>query len=153
MNDLDLSCAPRHADPRAAALIEYFETLTPRSLERLGEVYAPCARFTDPFNDVQGLDAIRHLYTLMFNRLEAARFVVHEAALDGTNCWLVWDFVFHSRHLGAGEHHIHGASLLRLGADGRIVLHRDYWDAAGQFYEKLPLLGALMRWLRRRLAV
>ena len=34
--------------------------------------------------------------------------------------------------------------------DGRIVMHRDYWDVAEELYEKLPLIGALMRWLKRR---
>ena len=33
---------------------------------------------------------------------------------------------------------------------GRITLHRDYWDAAEELYEKLPLVGGLMRWLKRR---
>jgi hypothetical protein len=39
-----------------------------------------------------------------------------------------------------------------LDAQGLIVLHRDYWDAAEELYEKLPVVGALMRWLRRRAA-
>ncbi|MCA0424309.1 MAG: nuclear transport factor 2 family protein, partial [Proteobacteria bacterium] len=39
---------------------------------------------------------------------------------------------------------------LRLAADGRIAEHRDYWDAAEELYEKLPAIGALMRWLKRR---
>ena len=34
---------------------------------------------------------------------------------------------------------------------GRVVAHRDYWDAAEELYEKLPVLGALMRLLKRRL--
>lgn len=29
-------------------------------------------------------------------------------------------------------------------------MHRDYWDAAEELYEKLPVLGDLMRWLRRQ---
>ena len=45
---------------------------------------------------------------------------------------------------------VRGASHLRFATDGRIALHRDYWDAAEELYEKLPLLGALMRWLKRR---
>jgi len=45
---------------------------------------------------------------------------------------------------------IQGVSQLELAADGRISLHRDYWDAAEELYEKLPLLGALMRWLKRQ---
>ena len=45
---------------------------------------------------------------------------------------------------------VHGSSHLHLAADGRIAIHRDYWDAAEELYEKLPVLGALMRWLKRR---
>jgi hypothetical protein len=47
------------------------------------------------------------------------------------------------------EQCIRGGTHLRLAADGRILEHRDYWDAAEELYEKLPLLGALMRWLKR----
>jgi len=32
----------------------------------------------------------------------------------------------------------------------RVAVHRDYWDAAEELYEKLPVLGSLMRWLKRR---
>jgi hypothetical protein len=42
------------------------------------------------------------------------------------------------------------ARQLHLDAIGLITLHRDYWDAAEELYEKLPLLGSLMRWLKRR---
>jgi len=47
---------------------------------------------------------------------------------------------------------VRGSSHLKLAADGRIAWHRDYWDAAEELYEKLPVLGSLMRWLRQRLA-
>ena len=33
---------------------------------------------------------------------------------------------------------------------GLITLHRDYWDAAEELYEKLPMIGGLMRWLKAR---
>ena len=44
---------------------------------------------------------------------------------------------------------IRGATLVRFDTQGRVTLHRDYWDAAEELYEKLPLLGTLMRWLRK----
>jgi steroid Delta-isomerase len=47
---------------------------------------------------------------------------------------------------------IRGASQLCLAADGRIRVHRDYWDVAEELYEKLPVVGALMRWLKRKAA-
>jgi steroid Delta-isomerase len=50
------------------------------------------------------------------------------------------------------EQVIHGAGHIRFAADGRVVYHRDYWDAAEDLYEKLPVLGILMRWLKRQAA-
>ncbi|MGA0584669.1 MAG: nuclear transport factor 2 family protein, partial [Castellaniella sp.] len=35
---------------------------------------------------------------------------------------------------------------------GLVSFHRDYWDAAEELYEKLPVLGRLMRWLRKTLS-
>jgi len=45
---------------------------------------------------------------------------------------------------------VRGATHLRFDAAGKVVLHRDYWDAAEELYAKLPLLGVLMRGLQRR---
>jgi hypothetical protein len=59
-----------------------------------------------------------------------------------------WEMVPRDGGAPAGS----GLEILVLGADGRIAVHRDYWDAAEELYAKLPLLGALMRALRRRAA-
>ena len=36
-------------------LVQFFEQLQPQDLQRLPDLYAPEARFKDPFNEVQGL--------------------------------------------------------------------------------------------------
>jgi type I restriction enzyme M protein len=51
---------------------------------------------------------------------------------------------------GGAEQKIAGATHLVFNAEGQIELHRDYWDAAEELYEKLPVVGSLMRWLKRR---
>jgi hypothetical protein len=45
---------------------------------------------------------------------------------------------------------VRGATHLRFDAQGRVILHRDYWDAAEELYAKLPLIGWLMRGLQRQ---
>jgi steroid Delta-isomerase len=70
--------------------------------------------------------------------------------VQGDQCFMSWDFVFAMRRFNSGEQIIRGSSHLTLATDGRIAQHRDYWDAAEELYEKLPLLGGLMRWLKRR---
>ena len=139
---------------RMAELAAYYEQLSPGNLERLGRFYAEQARFKDPFNDVVGVDAIKSIFRHMYDTVQQPRFVVHDTIVQGDKGFLVWSFHFYStggRTARAWE--IKGGSHVQWGSDGRIVLHRDYWDAAEELYEKLPVLGGLMRYLKRKLAV
>lgn len=137
-------------DARVARLRDYFETLTPAALARLSDVYADDARFKDPFNDVTGIDAIRAVYAGMFRQLERPRFVVTRSCTMGQEAFLLWNLYFCFKARPDREQTIHGATHIQFEAHGRVSLHRDYWDAAEELYEKLPLLGPLMRWLKRR---
>lgn len=135
-------------DPRLARVVEFYEELTPLTVARLGKVYSDDACFKDPFNDVKGVAAIRAIFEHMFVKLQTPRFVVLTAVAGSDQAFLTWDF--HFRLQRGGEVTIQGATHLRFALDGRVIWHRDYWDAAEEFYEKLPLLGNFMRWLRRR---
>ena len=138
-----------------ARLADYFETMAPESVDRIGGFYAPDARFKDPFNDVRGVPAIRQVFHHMFRQVGQPRFIVTEriANGDGDGAMLVWQFHFNARFgLRERAQIIHGASHLRFDAAGLVVLHRDYWDAAEELYAKLPLLGTLMRALAGKLA-
>ena len=129
----------------------FFETLTPQALASLGTLYDQNARFKDPFNDVVGLPAIVKIFEHMFVALDAPRFVVTGRVAQGQDCFLTWEFHFGFKNFKKGETQvILGASHLVFGSEGLIILHRDYWDAAEELYEKLPVVGALMRWLKRR---
>lgn len=138
------------SDARVQRIVERFENLAEADLARLSEVYTPDARFKDPFNAVQGVPAIEGIFRHMFVALVAPRFVIRDVVVEGDQCFLTWDFLFRMRRYAREEQCIHGGSHLRLAADGRIEWHRDYWDAAEELYEKLPVVGALMRWLKAR---
>ncbi|MGP1681439.1 MAG: nuclear transport factor 2 family protein [Giesbergeria sp.] len=140
--------APPEAVTRAVA---FFENLQPAHLAALDLIYAPDAEFKDPFNEVRGIAGVRGVFEHMFASLEAPHFVVTGRVLQGSECFLTWDFIFTMRRFRRGEPQvIRGASQLVFDGSGRIRVHRDYWDAAEELYEKLPLLGTLMRWLKRR---
>ena len=141
--------APR--PPELERVVRFYESLGPTDVARLGELYADDAWFKDPFNEVRGVAAIARIFEHMFEQVDAPRFVVQETVSQGHAAMLVWDFHFAFRRpLPAGARCIRGCSHLRFAADGRVVSHRDYWDAAEELYGQLPALGVLMRWLRRR---
>ncbi len=134
-----------------AHIVEVFQTLSPATVAQLSACYAPDARFKDPFNDVRGHAAISAIFEHMFASLEQPRFVVTQRVLQGSHCFLTWEFHFSFKRFKPGQAQcILGSTHLVLDPAGRITLHRDYWDAAEELYEKLPLVGGLMRWLKRR---
>ena len=134
-------------------LVRYFETLSEASVDRLGDYYAADAWFKDPFNEVRGVAAIARIFRHMFVQVDAARFVVTDRVVAANGAMLAWEFHFHARGPGLrGAQCIRGVSHLRFDAEGKVDYHRDYWDAAEELYSRLPLLGALLRALRRRIA-
>jgi hypothetical protein len=100
---------------------------------------------------VQGVEAVAGIFAHMYTALHEPRFVVTSRVVQGRQCFLTWDFLFRFQRFSPDTTQtIRGASHLELDAEGRITLHRDYWDAAEELYEKLPVVGGLMRWLKRR---
>jgi hypothetical protein len=63
----------------------------------MGRIYAPDARFKDPFNEVQGVPAIQGSFEHMFEALDQPRFVVTGRVVQGQQCFLTWDFCLPSR--------------------------------------------------------
>ena len=152
------SVAPALSSPpqteALARLVAFFQTISLADLGQIGAFYTDDADFKDPFNQVRGIPAITAIFAHMFEQVDAPRFVVRETVLQGDAAMLVWDFEFAFRRpLPAGPQCIRGCSHVRFAPDGRVAWHRDYWDAAEELYEKMPLIGSLMRWLRRRGAV
>lgn len=140
-------------DPAVARLIAYWETLSPATVSQLGDFYGADAKFQDPFNAVQGLPAITRIFHEMFERLDEPRFHIRQSVQEGRELFLIWDFTFRIKRLDPQRvRTIHGTTHLRLGEDARVILHRDYWDAAAELYAQLPLIGPLMRFLARHFA-
>ena len=134
--------------PALQTVIDFFEGLCPADLGRIDDLYAAQAFFKDPFNEVHGSAAIGRIFSHLFEQVRDPRFVVHDCVGNEREAFLTWDFIF--QRAGGATLTVRGASHLRLDDQGRIEWHRDYWDTGEELYEKLPLLGTLMRWLRRQ---
>ena len=133
-------------------LTQYWQTLTLESVAQVGAFYADDATFRDPFNDVKGLATIKHIFVDMFARTLEPHFAITETILEENRALLIWDFTYRLKSLKPTQlRKIHGTSVIYFGADGRVLSHRDYWDAAEELYAQLPVIGILMRWLKRKM--
>lgn len=132
--------------PEIARAIRVFEALSEQSVTELATIYAPDAHFVDPFNAVQGIDAITQVFAHMFATLDNPHFVVTGSVVQADPCFLLWDFRFRFPTFRKDvDQSIAGTSHLRFAPHGRITHHHAYWDAAHGLYQHMPLLGGLMR--------
>lgn len=131
-------------------VVDFFETLTLESAQcELPRIYTRDAYFKDPFSEVSGLDKITPIFKHMFKQVENPRFAVTSTVLQGNSAFMTWNFLFHMKRFSRDEQCIRGATHFRFDAEGLVNYHRDYWDAAEELYEKLPVLGSMMRGLKQ----
>ena len=89
----------------------------------------------------------------MFSNLERPQFTVSHMGMadnDEQLGFLRWEL---DSMLRGKPYRIIGMSEVIFAADGRVSLHVDHWDAAQQFYERLPVIGGVLRMIRSRLTV
>lgn len=132
-------------------LIDYFEHITEQNVADMPRFYAANAYFKDPFNEVNRVEDIVRIFGDMFHQVNNPRFVVHTAFESGQQVFMAWDFLFEMQRFKQGQVQcIKGSSHLQLNQNGLVQSHRDYWDTAEELYEKIPVLGGLMRWLKKQ---
>jgi hypothetical protein len=131
-----------------AAYARLYESLSRERLEDLRPLVAADVRFKDPFNDVRGVDAMIRVMAAMF-RLGTPHFEIVDQATSGRAGYIVWRYTTDRGNPRAWV--IDGMTELHFDAQGRIAAHIDHWDAAEQVYEKLPVLGGILRLIKRRL--
>ncbi|MFT6556471.1 nuclear transport factor 2 family protein [Sneathiella sp.] len=131
--------------------ISFFENLSPETVSDLDQLTTENLYFEDPFNRLQSRSKVIELFSTMFDHLEKPKFSVNTVFWDDEkqSAVLKWEFDATSKKLGAV--HIRGVSELLFNENGLIHTHVDYWDSSLYFFEKIPVLGTLIRWIKRPL--
>lgn len=137
---------------KAAAYAAYFERVSLDNLNELRDLCAPDVRFRDPFNDVRGHDQIVRVFAKMYEDVAEPTFEVIDNAVSGSNSYIRWVFRFKNKKNGA-PFSIDGMTEVHFDDAGRVTAHLDHWDVASQLYERVPVLGTVLRAIRRRLAL
>ncbi len=138
-----------------AAASKYLSFLSRMSAGSVGELATYCApdvHFRDPFHDVIGVDRYVAVCAAMFEAMHVDAFEVATTHLGETCCfeWIL-RYRFRGRLLANAAGSIPGASVVRFNASGLVAAQVDYWDA-GVLYARMPLLGPLVRAVRKRVA-
>lgn len=105
-------------------------------------------QFSDPFNNVQGHREVKAVLQHFVKQVKSPHFEVLHISWSNQVCMLRWDFSGELPRIGHWA--FPGVSEIHFNDQGLITLHQDHWDAGQFFYQKLPIIGSVIRWIRRR---
>ncbi|MCK7597027.1 nuclear transport factor 2 family protein [Microbulbifer sp. CAU 1566] len=122
--------------------------------QAITSVYAPQVRFKDPVHEVHGLAAMQAYFAQVSQNLEECRFHFDTVLTEDNKACLWWHMVFrHPRLRGGKQLTLRGSSLLHMDLKtDRIIFHEDCYDLGAMIYEQVPLLGSVIRHIKRGLA-
>ena len=129
-----------------------FNQLNKDTLHLLDEIYAPDVEFRDPVHELKGLPALRGYYSRLYDGVISCRFEFEAEVIAGQQGMLVWVMRFQHARFRRGETlELRGVSHLQFHDDGKVFQHHDYFDMGEFIYERVHLLGGVIRMIKSRL--
>ena len=115
-------------------------------------VYASEAYFNDTIEEMNSNKEIAHYLSKSLKATEAVRIEVLDVARSGVDYYFRWVMDIKFRNLNNSDWtQSEGMSQIRFDHEGKVLLHRDFWDAAGGLFAYMPVVGSLLRWIKGRL--
>ena len=128
---------------------KFLENLTVKDIPKLNQFVTEDILFIDPFHQVRGFKNMSHIFTNLFEKVANITFKVGSHATNGTIVYFEWTL---TGVLSKEPWIVEGVTKLTFNEKNLITEHTEYWDTASQLYEKLPIIGGLMRYFRRRIS-
>lgn len=151
------SSLPLGERARNAGVRAIFNALGKDTLHLVDELYAADVQFADPFHRIKGREPLRAYYRNMYANIEEIRFDFEGETATMDELVLYWTMTYRHPRLNGGKPvSLPGCSRLQFVVDahsndnGKVCLHRDYFDAGALLYEHIPLLGRAVRFVRER---
>lgn len=128
----------------------FYNTFSAAWLDRLPELYAPGFVFRDAFHQIDGdFAALRAYFARILSALHETRFIVEDVATGTDGVYVRWRWEWRRKEKDE-LHVVPGVTHLRI-ADDLITYHQDLFDAASGFYETLPVVGSVLRVIKKRI--
>ncbi|MBT5934038.1 nuclear transport factor 2 family protein [Sulfurimonas sp.] len=132
---------------------DFFETINSKTpLEEYKEFFDENSYFEDPFQKVTGVVKIYNIFEDMYIKLFNPRFEIYEVVSNENISYIKWKFLYQVNEKSSVDSFI-GISRIELSDDGKVMEHVDYWDAGSNIYEKIPLLGSIIRYIKSKIHV
>ncbi|MBW3696896.1 nuclear transport factor 2 family protein [Vibrio sp. T187] len=130
--------------------VQAYSQLGTDNLHLLKDVYHANVVFCDPMHRVEGIWALLDYFDHMYSHVTRCDFDIERVFHDGDQAAVYWTMTYeHERLNGKQPIEVQGHSHIRM-KDDRVVFHRDYLDVGAMLYEHIPLIGSVVKTIKRR---
>jgi len=147
----------------------FYTDLASMKIEELANLYSEDVTFIDPIAAHSGITAVEKYFGKLLQNAKYCTFTIHSIektssiqlinknedesknTIDGSSYLATWKMTFTSARINRGQPiHVDGVSQLKI-QDDKIMYHRDYYDLGQMVYENVPILGWLIKRIKRTL--
>lgn len=128
----------------------YFDGMSAGSVQaRTLQVYAPGAYLNDTLVGIDGSENIRAYFARTVDRARVLRVKFLDRARSGGDYYVRWIMTVEAGGLNGGKPVMsYGVTQFRFDNQGRVLIHKDFWDSGTGLYEHLPVLGRIVQSVR-----
>lgn len=133
--------------------LHIYSNLNATNLQTLKTVYREDVRFIDPAHEVNGIDNLTAYFAALYKNIDSIEFIFRAPMVVDKRGYVSWEMIFSTSSLARGNPiTIEGVTHLEFDEEGRVYHHQDYFDLGAMLYEHIPLLGRLVKLIKRGLS-
>ena len=116
--------------------------------EVLQKNYVSNIEFIDPIKRIHGLEELTNYFLDLYKSVDYCHFKINNYISCEDRYSIQWEMKLRHQRLSKKEEIIlDGASFIRF-QDNKACYHRDYYDLGALIYERMPVLGGIVKKIR-----
>ena len=136
---------------KAMKYASFFESINSKTpIDEYKNILDENVKFKDPFHSIQGVEKLFDIFQTMYKNLYEPRFQINEVIENSNIAYINWSFSFKFKE-NKKEHVFDGVSRVVFNKKNKVIEHIDYWDAAENIYENIPIVSMLIKFIKNRI--
>jgi len=129
---------------------EYYKVFAEDVIRRdTKKLYARDAYFKDGYKEVKGVEAIETYFIATTKAVVSCTFDITDVSVHEGNYYFRWVMKLTIKRDKDNPMEQIGMSHIRFDPEGKVIFHADYWDTSIVF-ERVPVLGSIIRWAKEQ---
>ena len=127
----------------------FYQQANSSNLERMDRIYTQDIEFRDPLHTILGILALKSYMKNLYANSNCVEFEYTDEQRGENSATIAWYMKFsHSGLAGGKMIKLRGITQIRF--TDRIYYQEDFYDLGAMLYQHIPVLGAIVRFVNKR---